>query len=86
MDRNNGVLVGATVAGPSGGEVLGLLTLAVHVQIPIGRLRQMIYAYAGAVAVADPGYLGVANPEVTQARSTSSAGYGVVRSSRCSRR
>jgi pyruvate/2-oxoglutarate dehydrogenase complex dihydrolipoamide dehydrogenase (E3) component len=44
-DRNNGVLVGATVAGPSGGEVLGLLTLAVHAQIPIGRLRQMIYAY-----------------------------------------
>ncbi|WP_248965358.1 dihydrolipoyl dehydrogenase family protein [Sphaerisporangium perillae] len=39
------VLVGATVAGPCGGEVLGLLTLAVHSRTPIDRLESMIYAY-----------------------------------------
>ncbi|MEV6982190.1 NAD(P)/FAD-dependent oxidoreductase [Sphaerisporangium sp. NPDC051017] len=39
------VLAGATCAGPSGGEVLGLLTLAVHARIPVERLRSMIYAY-----------------------------------------
>jgi len=44
-DRARGVLVGATAAGPNGGEVLGLLTLAVHAEIPVERLRQMIYAY-----------------------------------------
>ncbi|MGQ0618284.1 MAG: dihydrolipoyl dehydrogenase family protein [Acidimicrobiia bacterium] len=44
-DRVRGVLVGATAAGPNGGEVLGLLTLAVHAEIPVERLRQMIYAY-----------------------------------------
>ena len=44
-DRARGVLVGATAAGPSGGEVLGLLTLAVHAEVPVERLRQMIYAY-----------------------------------------
>jgi pyruvate/2-oxoglutarate dehydrogenase complex dihydrolipoamide dehydrogenase (E3) component len=44
-DRARGVLVGATAAGPNGGEVLGLLTLAVHAEVPVDRLRQMIYAY-----------------------------------------
>jgi len=44
-DADRGVLVGATAAGPNGGEVLGLLTLAVHAQVPVERLRQMIYAY-----------------------------------------
>ena len=44
-DRSRGVLVGATAMGPSGGEVLGLLTLAVHAQVPLGVLRSMIYAY-----------------------------------------
>ncbi len=44
-DRARGVLVGATAAGPNGGEVLGLLTLAVHAEITVERLRQMIYAY-----------------------------------------
>jgi pyruvate/2-oxoglutarate dehydrogenase complex dihydrolipoamide dehydrogenase (E3) component len=39
------VLVGATSAGPAGGEVLSMLTLAVHARIPIRRLREMIYAY-----------------------------------------
>ncbi len=40
-----GVLVGATSAGPVGGEVLSMLTLAVHAEIPVQRLREMIYAY-----------------------------------------
>jgi pyruvate/2-oxoglutarate dehydrogenase complex dihydrolipoamide dehydrogenase (E3) component len=44
-DTERGVLVGATSAGPAGGEVLGLLSLAVHAPVPIERLRQMIYAY-----------------------------------------
>ncbi|GGL19968.1 pyridine nucleotide-disulfide oxidoreductase [Sphaerisporangium melleum] len=39
------VLVGATAAGPAGGEVLGLLTLAVDARVPIERLTSMIYAY-----------------------------------------
>jgi pyruvate/2-oxoglutarate dehydrogenase complex dihydrolipoamide dehydrogenase (E3) component len=44
-DSERGVLVGATSAGPTGGEVLGLLTLAVHAQVPTTELRHMIYAY-----------------------------------------
>ncbi len=39
------VLVGATSMGPSGGEVLGLLALAVHARVPVGTLRSMIFAY-----------------------------------------
>lgn len=44
-DDRQGVLVGATAAGPSGGETLGLLTLAVHAGIPVNELSRMIYAY-----------------------------------------
>ena len=44
-DRQRQVLVGATAMGPNGGEVLGLLTVAVHAQVPVASLRQMIYAY-----------------------------------------
>jgi pyruvate/2-oxoglutarate dehydrogenase complex dihydrolipoamide dehydrogenase (E3) component len=44
-DRDRGVLVGATSMGPNGGEVLGLLTLAIHARTPIEELRSMIYAY-----------------------------------------
>ena len=44
-DADHGVLVGATSMGPAGGEVLGLLTLAVHAQVPLATLRTMIYAY-----------------------------------------
>jgi pyruvate/2-oxoglutarate dehydrogenase complex dihydrolipoamide dehydrogenase (E3) component len=44
-DADRGVLVGATSAGPVGGEVLSMLTLAVHAAIPVQRLREMIYAY-----------------------------------------
>lgn len=44
-DTSSGALVGATSVGPSGGEVLGLLALAVHARIPVSTLRSMIYAY-----------------------------------------
>jgi pyruvate/2-oxoglutarate dehydrogenase complex dihydrolipoamide dehydrogenase (E3) component len=44
-DAERGVLVGALAAGPAGGEVLGLLTLAVHAEVPVTSLRTMIYAY-----------------------------------------
>jgi pyruvate/2-oxoglutarate dehydrogenase complex dihydrolipoamide dehydrogenase (E3) component len=44
-DGERGVLVGATSAGPVGGEVLGALAVAVHGEVPVDRLRQMIYAY-----------------------------------------
>ena len=44
-DARRGVLVGGTSMGPSGGEVLGLLTLAVHAEVPTARLGDMTYAY-----------------------------------------
>jgi len=44
-DARRGVLVGATSVGPHGGEVLGLLALAVHAEVPVAQLRSMIYAY-----------------------------------------
>lgn len=44
-DRNRGVLVGATVVAPSGGEILGALAVAVHAQVPVHTLREMIFAY-----------------------------------------
>ncbi len=57
-DARRGVLVGATSAGPTGGEVLSMLTLAVHARLPVQRLAEMIYAYptfhrAVSTAVAD---------------------------------
>jgi pyruvate/2-oxoglutarate dehydrogenase complex dihydrolipoamide dehydrogenase (E3) component len=44
-DTRRGLLVGATAMGPTGGEILGLLTLAVHAEVPTDQLRRMIYAY-----------------------------------------
>ncbi len=44
-DADRGVLAGATSAGPCGGEVLSMLTLAVHAAVPAQRLGEMIYAY-----------------------------------------
>jgi len=44
-DGDRGVLVGATSMGPDGGEVLSMLTLAIHGQVPTNELRRMIYAY-----------------------------------------
>jgi pyruvate/2-oxoglutarate dehydrogenase complex dihydrolipoamide dehydrogenase (E3) component len=45
VDGERGVLVGAASAGPDGGEVLSMLTLAVHAEVPVQRLREMIYAF-----------------------------------------
>jgi pyruvate/2-oxoglutarate dehydrogenase complex dihydrolipoamide dehydrogenase (E3) component len=44
-DANRGVLVGATVVSPHGGEILGLLTLAVHAEVPTSTLATMHYVY-----------------------------------------
>lgn len=73
-DRETGVLVGATAAGPRGGEMLGLLSLAVHARVALADLRSMIYAFPtfyggigeavgaygrGLATVLDPGYQGL---------------------------
>jgi pyruvate/2-oxoglutarate dehydrogenase complex dihydrolipoamide dehydrogenase (E3) component len=44
-DGDRGVLIGATSAGPNGGEVLGLLALAVHAEVPLERIASMHFAY-----------------------------------------
>jgi pyruvate/2-oxoglutarate dehydrogenase complex dihydrolipoamide dehydrogenase (E3) component len=44
-DTDGGFLVGATSMGPCGGEVLSMLTLAVHAGIPVRQLADMVYAY-----------------------------------------
>jgi len=44
-DADRGVLVGATSAGPTGGEVLYGLNIAVHAEVPTGHLTHMIYTY-----------------------------------------
>lgn len=73
-DRDSGALVGATAVGSQANEMLGMLTLAVHRQVPIEQLRSMIYAFPtfhgaigealgaygrGVTTVMDPGYEGV---------------------------
>jgi pyruvate/2-oxoglutarate dehydrogenase complex dihydrolipoamide dehydrogenase (E3) component len=45
VDRARGVLVGATSAGPSGGEILGALSVAVHGEVPVATLKSAIWAY-----------------------------------------
>jgi len=45
VDADRDVLVGATSAGPIGGEVLSALAVAVHASVPVSTLRHMIYAY-----------------------------------------
>ncbi|TIC85737.1 NAD(P)/FAD-dependent oxidoreductase [Nocardioides sp. GY 10127] len=44
-DRRAGVLVGATTVAPYGGEVIGLLSTAVHARVPVRTLRRMHLAY-----------------------------------------
>jgi pyruvate/2-oxoglutarate dehydrogenase complex dihydrolipoamide dehydrogenase (E3) component len=44
-DADRGVLVGATSVGPTGGEVLSALSVAIHGEVPTATLRSMIYAY-----------------------------------------
>jgi pyruvate/2-oxoglutarate dehydrogenase complex dihydrolipoamide dehydrogenase (E3) component len=43
--ERDGLLVGGTVMGPYGGEVVGLLTLAVQARVPVATLKGMIFAY-----------------------------------------
>ena len=44
-DHGTGVLVGATTAGPAGGEMIGALSVAVHASVPIPTLLSTIWAY-----------------------------------------
>jgi pyruvate/2-oxoglutarate dehydrogenase complex dihydrolipoamide dehydrogenase (E3) component len=44
-DSGTGTLVGATVVSPAGGEVLAVLTLAVHARVPMTTLLSMHYAF-----------------------------------------
>ena len=44
-DADRGVLIGATSAGPVGGEVLYGLNVTVHAEVPVDRLQHMIYTY-----------------------------------------
>src|SRR4029453_13230031 len=44
-DAGRGVLVGATSMGPWGGEVLAILTLAVHAAVPVRTLGTMHFAF-----------------------------------------
>ncbi|MBO0656088.1 NAD(P)/FAD-dependent oxidoreductase [Streptomyces triculaminicus] len=44
-DADQGVLVGATTAGPTGGEVMYGLAVAIQARVPVEELRHMIYAY-----------------------------------------
>jgi pyruvate/2-oxoglutarate dehydrogenase complex dihydrolipoamide dehydrogenase (E3) component len=44
-DAERSVLVGASSAGPCGGEVLSALQVAVRAEVPVATLRNMPYAY-----------------------------------------
>jgi pyruvate/2-oxoglutarate dehydrogenase complex dihydrolipoamide dehydrogenase (E3) component len=44
-DADRDVLVGATSMGPTGGEVLAALSLAVSAEVPLADLRRTIWAY-----------------------------------------
>jgi pyruvate/2-oxoglutarate dehydrogenase complex dihydrolipoamide dehydrogenase (E3) component len=44
-DADRDILIGATTAGPTGGEVLSALTLAIQAATPLDTLRQTIWAY-----------------------------------------
>jgi pyruvate/2-oxoglutarate dehydrogenase complex dihydrolipoamide dehydrogenase (E3) component len=44
-DVDRGVLVGATIVGPHGGELIAMLTVAVHAEVPVQTLATMHYAY-----------------------------------------
>ena len=44
-DADRGVLVGATVVAPNGGEILAVLTLAVHARVPVRTLATMHYVF-----------------------------------------
>src|SRR5205823_2292489 len=58
-DADRGVLVGATSAGPTGGEVLSALSVAVHGRLPIDSLQQLIFAYPTFHRVLEPALAGL---------------------------
>lgn len=45
IDADRDVIVGATSAGPTGGETLSALAFAVRAEIPVATLRNTVYAY-----------------------------------------
>ena len=45
VDADAGVLVGGTVVGPTGGEMLGALSVAVRARVPVAELATTIWAY-----------------------------------------
>lgn len=45
IDADRDVIVGATSAGPAGGETLAALAFAVRAEIPVATLKNTIYAY-----------------------------------------
>jgi pyruvate/2-oxoglutarate dehydrogenase complex dihydrolipoamide dehydrogenase (E3) component len=45
IDADRDVIVGATSAGPTGGETLSALAVAVRAEIPLSTLRNTVYAY-----------------------------------------
>jgi pyruvate/2-oxoglutarate dehydrogenase complex dihydrolipoamide dehydrogenase (E3) component len=44
-DADRGILVGGTVVAPNGGEILAVLTLAVHARVPVSTLGSMHYVF-----------------------------------------
>ena len=45
IDADRDVIIGATSAGPTGGETLSALAFAVRAEIPLATLRNTVYAY-----------------------------------------
>jgi len=45
LDRSRRVVVGATAVGPAGGEIMSVLALAVHAEVPLPTLLHMHFAY-----------------------------------------
>jgi pyruvate/2-oxoglutarate dehydrogenase complex dihydrolipoamide dehydrogenase (E3) component len=44
-NASRGVLVGATVVAPAGGEIMSMLALAVHAEVPLDTVLHMHFAY-----------------------------------------
>jgi pyruvate/2-oxoglutarate dehydrogenase complex dihydrolipoamide dehydrogenase (E3) component len=64
-DADRSVLVGATSAGPSGGEVLSALAVAVRAEVPLATLRNMPYAYPTFYRAIEDALAKLAGPELT---------------------
>jgi pyruvate/2-oxoglutarate dehydrogenase complex dihydrolipoamide dehydrogenase (E3) component len=45
IDEDRDIIVGATSAGPAGGETLAALAFAVRAEIPVATLKNTVYAY-----------------------------------------